>query len=80
MYCAHFCIAVTIENKHTAAKKNGGGDFTGSYQWQVDRQVASKWYNTIGLVHSVLGSLKLSSYSMQASCNDPPAFNSKAKH
>lgn len=59
MYCAHFCIAVTIENKQTAAKKNGGGDFTGSYQWQVDRQVASKWY-TIGLVHSVLGSLKLS--------------------
>lgn len=53
------CIAVTIENKHTAAKKNGGGDFTGSYQQQVDRQVASKWY-TIGLVHSVLGSLKLS--------------------
>lgn len=59
MYCAHLCIAVTIENKHTAAKKNGGGDFTGSYQQQVDRQVASKWY-TIGLVHSVLGSLKLS--------------------
>lgn len=60
MYCAHLCIAVTIENKHTAAKKNGGGgNFTGSYQQQVDRQVASKWY-TIGLVHSVLGSLKLS--------------------